>query len=167
WGQGFIFNYQSGFTEGTIGVGVDVYAALGLRLDGGHNRSPDMFPQKRNGHSEREFTKFAPTAKFKLSERELRVGSLMPRFPAIQANLEGRLLPQIFAGGLLTSKEIDGLTVNLMHLDRVNNRGSSDHEDMGLDMRGRQKKGIEIKGKETSGTFDMGHLNYQFTDSLS
>lgn len=167
WGQGFIFNYQSGFTEGTIGVGVDVYAALGLRLDGGHNRSPDMFPQKRNGHSEREFTKFAPTAKFKLSESELRVGGLMPRFPAIQANLEGRMLPQIFTGGLLTSKDISGLTMNLMHLDRVNNRGSSDYEGMGLDMRGGHNKGINIKGKTTSNSFDMGHLNYQLTDSLS
>ncbi len=168
WGQGFILKYQSGYTEGTVGVGVDVYAAYALRLDGGHNRNPDMFPERKNKtHATRDFSKFAPTAKFKASESELRVGSLMPRFPAIQANLEGRLLPQIFTGGLLTSKEIDGLTVNLMHLDRVNNRASSNHEGMKLDMRGNHDKGIVIKGKETSNSFDMGHLNYQFTDSLS
>lgn len=168
WGQGIILNYQSGYTEGTVGVGVDVYAAYALRLDGGHNRNPDMFPERKNGtHAERDFSKFAPTAKFKASQSELRVGSLMPRFPAIQANLEGRLLPQIFTGGVLTSKEIDGLTVNLMHLDRVNNRASSNHEGMGLDMRGGQKKGIVIKGKQTSNSFDMAHLNYQFTDSLN
>lgn len=168
WGQGFIFNYQSGFTEGTIGVGVDVYAALGLRLDGGDNRSPDMFPPKRNDHSEREFTKFAPTAKFKLSQNELRIGGLMPRFPAIQANLEGRLLPQTFTGGLLTSKEVDGLTVNLMHLDKVTYRSSTDRERMVADVRG--KKNINFKagkGESTSNSFDMAHLNYQFTDSLT
>lgn len=171
WGQGIILRYQSGYTEGTVGVGVDVYGALALRLDGGHNRSPDMFPQnkKRSGgtHSEREFTKFAPTAKFKASETELRVGGLMPRFPALQANLQGRLLPQTFTGGLLTSQEISGLTVNLMHLDKVNYRGSSDNERMAADTRG--KKNIVVKGgkENSSNAFDMAHLNYQFTDSLS
>ncbi len=168
WGQGIILRYQSGYTEGTVGVGVDVFGALALRLDGGHNRSPDMFPQRKNGtHSDREFTKLAATAKFKASETELKIGGLMPRFPAIQANLEGRLLPQTFTGGLLTSKEIAGLTLNLMHLDKVNNRASTNHERMGLDQRGGQSKGITIKGKTTSNAFDMAHLNYQFTDSLS
>lgn len=167
WGQGIIFRYESGYTDGTIGVGVDLYGALALRLDGGHNRSPDMFPQKSNGHSKSEFTKFTPTAKFKTSETELRVGGLMPRFPALQANLQGRLLPQTFTGGLLTSKEISNLTVNLMHLDKVTNRASTDRERMGIDQRGGQSKGITIKGKTTSNAFDMAHLNYQFTDSLS
>lgn len=171
WGQGFIFRYQSGYTEGTIGVGLDLYGALALRLDGGHNRSPDMFPQNKKSaggsHSEREFTKFVPTAKFKASETELRVGGLMPRFPALQANLQGRLLPQTFTGGLLTSKEISGLTANLMHLDKVNYRGSSNNERMAADTRG-AKNIITKGGKEnSSNSFDMAHLNYQFTDSLS
>lgn len=167
WGQGIIFRYESGYTDGTIGVGVDLYGALALRLDGGHNRSPDMFPQKGNGHSKSEFTKFAPTAKLRASETELRIGGLMPRFPALQANLQGRLLPQTFTGGLLTSKEISGLTVNLMHLDKVNYRGSSNNERMAADTRG--KKNITTKGSKdnSSNAFDMAHLDYQFTDSLS
>ncbi len=126
-----------------------------------------MFPQKSNGHSKSEFTKFAPTVKFKASETELKVGGLMPRFPAIQANLQGRLLPQTFTGGLLSSKEVSGLTVNLMRLNKVNNRGSTDHENMGMDQRGGESKSIVFKGNTTSNKFDMGHLNYQLTDSLS
>ncbi|MFG9785862.1 OprD family outer membrane porin, partial [Pseudomonas aeruginosa] len=35
WGQGFILNYQSGFTQGTVGFGVDALGLLGVRLDGG------------------------------------------------------------------------------------------------------------------------------------
>ena len=34
-GQGFILNYQSGFTQGTVGFGVDALGLLGVRLDGG------------------------------------------------------------------------------------------------------------------------------------
>jgi len=33
WGQAFMFNYQSGFTEGLVGFGLDLQAMYGLRLD--------------------------------------------------------------------------------------------------------------------------------------
>lgn len=33
WGQGFLLNYTSGFTEGTVGFGVDALGLLGVRLD--------------------------------------------------------------------------------------------------------------------------------------
>jgi|GEM_PF-3091531 hypothetical protein len=41
WAQGFIATFESGFTQGTIGVGVDAYGLLGVKLDGGQE---DMFP---------------------------------------------------------------------------------------------------------------------------
>lgn len=41
WGQGFIFNYSSGFTEGTVGFGLDAIGLLGVKLDaGGRNVTP-------------------------------------------------------------------------------------------------------------------------------
>ncbi|WP_158713761.1 OprD family outer membrane porin, partial [Metapseudomonas resinovorans] len=38
WGQGFLFNYASGYTEGTVGVGVDALGLLGVKLDSGKGR---------------------------------------------------------------------------------------------------------------------------------
>ena len=35
WGQGFIGTFESGYTQGTVGFGLDVNAMLGLKLDGG------------------------------------------------------------------------------------------------------------------------------------
>ncbi len=32
WGQGFILNYQSGFTQGTVGFGVDALGLLGVAV---------------------------------------------------------------------------------------------------------------------------------------
>ena len=39
WGQGFIGKFESGFTQGTVGVGVDVIGQYAIRLDGGKGLS--------------------------------------------------------------------------------------------------------------------------------
>ncbi|WP_165669154.1 OprD family outer membrane porin, partial [Metapseudomonas otitidis] len=39
WAQGFLLRYESGFTEGTIGVGVDAIGLLGVKLDSSPDRS--------------------------------------------------------------------------------------------------------------------------------
>ena len=35
WGQGVIGTFSSGFTQGTVGVGVDAFGLYAVRLDGG------------------------------------------------------------------------------------------------------------------------------------
>ena len=118
WGQGFVLNVQSGFTEGTVGFGLDAVAMLGLRLDGGgkdskkgQTREPgQLFPTKSNGKARGEYSKLGLTAKMRVSETEARIGTLQPKLP-ILINNDGRLLPQMFEGGQITSKEIDNLTL--------------------------------------------------------
>ena len=39
WAQGFILKAESGFTEGTVGFGLDAYAGLGLKLDSSDERA--------------------------------------------------------------------------------------------------------------------------------
>lgn len=175
WSQAIILDYKSGFTEGTVGFGIDVYAATGIKLDSGPNRTADTFPQRSNGKSVDNFGKLGGTAKVKLSETVLRVGTLMPRLPVIQSNLEGRLLPQVFTGGMVTSNEIEGLTANLGHIDRVNQRSSSDHERMQMNVLAKglrdKKTGNTLTGKNnknyTSNSFDFATLNYKWNDSLA
>ena len=43
WGQGFIGTFESGFTQGTIGFGVDAYGLLGVKLDSGRGRNYSAF----------------------------------------------------------------------------------------------------------------------------
>lgn len=38
WTQGFLTTYESGFTQGTVGFGVDAFGYLGLKLDGTSER---------------------------------------------------------------------------------------------------------------------------------
>ena len=39
WAHGIISRFESGFTQGTVGVGVDAFAMLGLKLDTGDGRN--------------------------------------------------------------------------------------------------------------------------------
>ena len=181
WAQAIMLDYKSGFTEGTVGFGIDIYAATGIKLDSGPNRTPDMFPQdtRHNANNDKRsvgsFGKLGGTAKVKVSESVLHVGTLMPRLPILQSNLEGRLLPQVFTGGMVTSNEIKGLTAVLGHIDRVNQRSSSDHERLQMNS---QRKGItsrktnkaiadEPNKLKTSNSFDFANLNYKWDDSLT
>src|SRR5690606_22216255 len=118
WGQGFIFNYASGYTEGTVGFGVDAVGLLGVKLDSGgrdnkagRDRRPgQLFPLESDGSAVDEYSKAGLTAKAKVSKTELRLGTLQPKLPVVNFN-DGRLLPQLFEGGQITSGEIDGLTL--------------------------------------------------------
>lgn len=181
WAQAIMLDYKSGFTEGTVGFGIDIYAATGIKLDSGPNRTPDMFPQDTRHNANKDersvgsFGKLGGTAKVKVSESVLHVGTLMPRLPILQSNLEGRLLPQVFTGGMVTSNEIKGLTAVLGHIDRVNQRSSSDHERLQMNSQGKgitsRKTNKPIAGQpnklNTSNSFDFANLNYKWDDSLT
>ncbi|GIZ12445.1 OprD family porin [Pseudomonas sp. NCCP-436] len=132
WGQGFILNYQSGFTEGTVGFGVDAVGLLGVRLDGGgratkagRDRTPGaLFPLESDGSAVDEFSKAGLTGKVRFSKTEARIGTLTPKLPILVSN-DGRLLPQLFEGGQITSNEIDNLTLTAGQIERAVGRASS------------------------------------------
>src|SRR5690606_6200642 len=133
WGQGFILNFQSGFTEGTVGFGVDAIGLLGVRLDGGGRADKDgqertpgaLFPLESDGSAVNDYSKAGVTAKARISKTELRVGTLLPKLPVVTYN-DGRLLPQLFEGGQIISQEIDGLTLTAGQLEHTKTRSSTD-----------------------------------------
>lgn len=141
WGQGFILNFQSGFTEGTVGFGVDAIGLLGVRLDGGGRSGKDgqertpgaLFPLESDGSAVNDYSKAGVTAKARISKTELRVGTLLPKLPVVSYN-DGRLLPQLFEGGQITSQEIDGLTLTAGQLEHTKTRSSTN--DIGLGIAG-------------------------------
>ena len=131
WGQGFIGKFESGYTEGTVGVGVDALALLGVKLDSGPGRTAgNMLPLESNGDPVDNYSELGLTAKARISKTELKLGTLQPVLPVVQFN-NTRLLPAAYAGGLLTSQEISGLTLNAGRLEQANLRDSSDYQDVG------------------------------------
>ena len=140
WGQGFQFNYTSGYTEGTVGVGVDALGLLGVKLDSGKGRhyNPDskkysgtVFPTDSDGRAEDQFSSLGLTGKVRLSKTEARLGTLQPKLPVVTFN-DGRLLPQTFEGGQITSSEIDNLTLIGGQLEHAKGRSSSSNEGLSI-----------------------------------
>jgi len=149
WGQGFITTFESGFTQGTIGVGVDAYGILGVRLDGGRGHTyAAMFDRDSNGDPERDLSQAGAAIKAQFSNTVIKYGNQMPMMPVLAYD-DSRLLPETFTGTLVTSKEIEGLELNAGRFTADSAMASSSRDSVGL-------KSADVFG----GT-------YQFNDSLS
>src|SRR5690606_12256895 len=77
-----------------------------------------------DGSAVDEFSKAGATAKVRVSKTEGRIGTLMPKLPILVSN-DGRLLPQMFEGGMITSNEIDNLTLTAGQIEHATSRASS------------------------------------------
>jgi hypothetical protein len=133
WGQGFIGRFESGFTDGTIGVGLDALGELGVKLDSSRDRRGTGLLPFGPTHKEPvdDYSELGLTAKLRASKSTLRLGTLMPTLPVAMYN-DTRLLPSTFTGGMLTSQEFGGLTLNAGRLTETNLRDSSGRDDIGF-----------------------------------
>lgn len=131
WAQGFIMNMESGFTEGTVGFGLDVRGLLGVKLDSAPDRSgTELLPvSARDKRAADEYSRLAPTAKLRFAQTTLKTGDVSIFLPFAFAS-PSRLLPQTFRGTTISSKDIDGLTLNTGYIDRINKRDSTDYQAM-------------------------------------
>ncbi|MBT2298429.1 OprD family porin [Pseudomonas fluorescens] len=156
WGQAFMLNYQSGFTDGTVGFGLDAIGLLGLKLDSGAGRhvGSSMFPNDGDKAAD-QWARLGATAKMRVSKTELRYGTLQPKLPILVSN-DGRLLPQTFEGGQVTSNEIDNLTFTAGQLEHATGRASSDRA--GLAVAG---------GSQESNKFTFAGGDYKLTKDLT
>ncbi|WP_107329144.1 OprD family porin [Metapseudomonas otitidis] len=139
WGQGFQLDLQSGFTEGTVGFGVDAIGLLGVRLDSGGGRHGNVtggsyggtvFPSDGTEPVD-NFSSLGVTAKAKVSQTELRVGTLQPKLPVVSFN-DGRLLPQTFQGVQITSSDVKDVLLTAGQIEHVKGRNSSNNEELSI-----------------------------------
>jgi hypothetical protein len=127
--EGLKFDYLSGFTQGTVGFGIDAQALVGIHLDGGKGHHPannnTFFPSDSDGSAVHEWSRAAANVKARFSKTEAHLGgALQPNLPILVAN-DSRVLPQTFDGGTITSKEIDNVTLNAGQLEHSAGRASS------------------------------------------
>ncbi len=127
--EGLKFDYLSGFTQGSVGFGIDAQALVGIHLDGGKGHHPtgnsnSFFPSDGNEAAD-EWSRLDGNVKARFSKTEAHLGgALAPNLPILIAN-DSRLLPQTFEGGTITSKEIDNVTFNFGQLEHASGRASS------------------------------------------
>ena len=165
WAQGFILRMDSGYTEGAVGFGIDTIGMLGFKLDSGDGTSGSgLLVPDRSGGSQDYSSDLAVAGKAKLSKTTLRVGSMQFKNMAI-ASSDSRLTPQVFKGGQLLSQEIEGLILDGGYVTEVNNRNSSDFEDLSMTTGGR--RGIAVTGDSTTDAFQFLGGTYQLNKELT
>ncbi|CRI59014.1 OprD family porin [Pseudomonas sp. CCOS 191] len=114
WGQGAVARFESGYTPGVIGFGLDAHAILGLKLDGGGGHAgTSILPSHVKddgslGAAPHSFSTAGGAIKLKGFDTEFKAGDLFLTNPVI-AGGESRMLPQTFRGVALTNNSIDGL----------------------------------------------------------
>ncbi|MCW1244186.1 OprD family porin [Pseudomonas sp. SAICEU22] len=151
WGQSAIGTFSSGFTQGTVGVGVDAFGLYALRLDGGKGRTGaqgiDFFKKGDSGNAADDLSKLGAAVKFRVSNTVLAYGDQMPALPVLSYD-NGRLLPESYTGTLITSKEIKGLELNAGRFTAESRKSAEGRDSGGL-------KSINVLGG-----------SYQFTEQF-
>lgn len=159
WAQGFLLDFRSGYTEGPVGFGVDALGLLGVKLDSGPDRQGTGLLPEGDPKAPDDYGRLGLAAKVKVSKTELKAGTLMPRLPTVLPN-DGRLLPQTFRGALVTSRDIDRLTLNLGRLTANTLRSEAGHGDIEASARG-------MTGATPSDRFDLFSASYAWSKQLT
>ena len=169
WVQGFILNAKSGFTEGPVGLGLDLYAGTGITLWGDKEHYPGvtLSPQQDNGEPVDTWSEVGLTAKAKVSATELKVGTLQPFNPVLVGS-PARLLPQQYRGVALESKDITAMKIEAGYVNEVNHRDSTNWEKIRLSGANMKYPSVEVSGLHYVGgyyylrpetTFALYHAN--------
>lgn len=128
WGQGFIGTFESGFTQGTVGFGVDAIGLLGLKLDSGKGRAgTGLFPNGDDGRAQDSYSEGGGAVKLRVSNTALKYGDQFTAMPVFATD-DSRLLPEVVEGFSLNSKEIEGLELNAGHFTALNAQAQTYHD---------------------------------------
>jgi hypothetical protein len=133
WAHGIMGRFESGFTEGTVGFGIDAFAMLGIKLDSGDGRSGaggsvDVMPYNSAGQPEDDYSKVGGAVKARYMDTVIKAGDVFPVTPVVQYG-DSRLLPESFRGITLANTSIDGLTLQGGRLHAMSQPNSSSMRD--------------------------------------
>lgn len=148
-GLGVRVLFESGFTQGTVGVGVDAHSLTSVILDSGKGRTgTDQFSTDSNGNPEDTQSEVGGAIKFRVSDSVLKYGNQMVDTPVFSTD-DSRILPEVATGTLITSDEIKGLNLTAGRFTALSGQTPTTRD----------------SGELTS--INFGGASYQFTDDFS
>ncbi|MFK1552843.1 OprD family outer membrane porin [Pseudomonas aeruginosa] len=114
WGHALLWQFNSGYTQGTVGAGVDAHLYNLFKFDSGRGRNHTQMLVP-NGSGRQDTSSSAGGAlKFRASETEVKYGDLRPYNPVF-AIADPRLMPATAKGIELTSRDIERLYLEAGH----------------------------------------------------
>ncbi|UUC51348.1 OprD family porin [Pseudomonas citronellolis] len=144
WVQGSILQYSSGYTQGTVGFGLDVAGFNAINLErgkgvigGGGNRTL----AHSDGEAVDEWSKLGiANLRLRVSNTELKAGRFQVETPVFNS-IDNRALPSSFNGVGLLSEELAGLSLQAGSFTRASPRTGAGDEDFTTEYGTRQVKG--------------------------
>ncbi len=125
WAQGFIAEVTSGFTPGTLGLGVDAHGFLGLKLDGGRGHAgTGLLPRDGDGRAADDYSSAGAALKLRLGQSLLRYGEMTVETPVFDTG-DKRLQPEYASGLLLDSEDLANLHLQAGRFTRFKNQNAS------------------------------------------
>lgn len=111
-GYGLMLNYQSGYTQGLIGVGLDAHAYGGINLgtEADAARATPRYVAKDGLDLASSFGRAGGALKLRVSSTELKIGEMRTKNPIFHSS-DTRLLPETNRGWQITSADIPTLAL--------------------------------------------------------
>ncbi len=131
WVESLQAQFESGFTRGPIGLGIDAAWFAALKLDGGRGARNMVF-NGRHGDGERRLAWAYPglySLKARISESVLKYGLQQVSNPFLDPH-DNRALPPAFLGASLLSREVEGLALQAGSFSKVDPRGQTNLTDL-------------------------------------
>ncbi|SDY74457.1 outer membrane porin, OprD family [Pseudomonas syringae] len=130
WAHGIMGRFESGFTQGTLVVGLDAFAMVGIKLDTGDGRNGlqtpfSVMPVNSDGNARNEYTKVGGALKARAFDTVVRAGDVFPTTPVVAFG-DSRLLPESFRGVTAINDSFKGLTLQGGRLNGMSQPASSD-----------------------------------------
>ncbi|ERI50998.1 membrane protein [Pseudomonas sp. EGD-AK9] len=131
-GLGIRLLYESGFTQGTVGVGFDAHSLSSIKLDSGRGRhSNGLFDTTDDGRGDDTQTEVGGAIKFRVSDTVLKHGNMFTASPVFSTD-DSRILPETTTGTLITSNEIEGLELTAGRFTAMSSQVSTDRDTFAL-----------------------------------
>ena len=135
WQQGFKLEFSSGYTQGVVGVGLDVatYSVVALERDsddaaGGSNR----MLVNSDGDVENTWSRLGVGAlKVRFAESEMKIGRHQVKTPVMNFS-DTRTVPASFDGVSIQNSSIDGLSIKSGYFTKMAPRFAPGSEDIGV-----------------------------------
>ena len=131
-GLGIRLLLESGFTQGTVGVGFDAHSLSSIKLDSGRGRhGSGQFDTDSDGRGEDTQTEVGGAIKFRISDTVLKHGNMFTGSPVFSTD-DSRIVPEVATGTLLTSNEIEGLELTAGRFTALSSQVSTDRDTFAL-----------------------------------
>ncbi|WP_110968374.1 OprD family porin [Pseudomonas huaxiensis] len=146
---------NSGFTQGTIGFGIDAHALSVVKLDSGpgRTRGADSFATDSEGRPKDTQSELGAAVKLRLSDTVLKYGNMITTSPVFATD-DSRQLPEVATGTLITSNEIKGLELTAGRFTGLNSQVQTGHDSV-------KQNGATLRSANIVGA------SYKFTENFS